>query len=171
MKTRELVAGCLGLLAAVSVSGQTKTSGTAKCAKPEPVYNIEVADRPGHVMLLEKGQCTWTDTTKWGPEKLKDGYSVAAVDATATRITATGTHVSTTEAGDKMFVSFRDSTAVKDGKAGETHGTWSYTGGTGKLKGIKGGGTYKVTSNEDGTSTLEVEGEYTMPGSAGAAKK
>jgi hypothetical protein len=170
MKTRVFFAGGLVLLAAVSVSGQTKVSGTAKISKPEPVYSLEVGDRPGHVMMLEKAACTWTDTTKWGPEKPKEGYSVSAVDVTATRMTSSGTHVSTTEAGDKMFVSFRDNAPMKDGKAGETHGTWSYTGGTGKLKGIKGGGTYKVTSNDEGTS-LEVEGEYTLPGSAGAAKK
>jgi hypothetical protein len=59
---------------------------------------------------------------------------------------------------------------MKDGKAGETKGTWSYTGGTGKLKGVKGGGTFKVTFADDGSSTAEVEGEYTLA-EGGAGKK
>jgi hypothetical protein len=172
MTKRVVLAGGLALLAAVSVSAQTKVSGTAKCSKPDPDYNIDVGDRPGHLMLLEKVPCTWTDTSNWPGEKPKDGYAVGAVEITATKVTGTGTMVSTTEASDKMFVSYRDSAVVKDGKTGETRGTWSYTGGTGKLKGIKGGGTFKLTFSEDGaTSTLEVEGEYTMPQSAAAAKK
>jgi len=48
-----------------------------------------------------------------------------------------------------------------------TVGTWSFTGGTGKLKGLKGKGTYKGTGNADGSMTYEVEGDYELP----AAKK
>ena len=36
-------------------------------------------------------------------------------------------------------------------------------GSVGKLKGIKGSGTYKGSGLADGTSDVEVEGEYTMP--------
>jgi len=171
MKTRVLFAGGLALLAAVSASGQTKTSGTLKCDKAEPRYNIEVGDRPGHVMVLEKETCAWTQALEIGSDKAKDGQSVASVDVTATRAAGTGTHVTTTEGGDKMFVAYRYTAPVKDGKTGDAHGTWSYTGGTGKLKGIKGSGTFKTTFGEDGTTTTEVEGEYTLAGSAGAAKK
>ena len=42
-------------------------------------------------------------------------------------------------------------------------GTWVYTGGTGKFKGIKGKGTYKITIGADGTGVGDVDGEYTMP--------
>ena len=171
MKTRVLFAGCVALLAAVSVSGQTKTSGTLKCDKPEPRYNIEVGDRPGHVMVLEKETCTWTEALGIGSDKAKDGQSVASVDLTAARASGSGVNVTTMESGDKSFASYRYTTPLKDGKAGEAHGTWSYTGGTGKLKGIKGSGTFKTTFAEDGTSTTEVEGTYQLAQAAGAAKK
>ena len=42
-------------------------------------------------------------------------------------------------------------------------GTWSYTGGTGKLKGIKGKGTYDGKGSSDGTATYQIEGDYTLP--------
>ena len=171
MKARVLFAGCLALLAAVSVCGQTKVSGTLKCDKPEPRYSIEVGDRPGHVMVLEKEACTWAEALAIGSDKAKDAYSVASVDVTASRASGSGTHVSTTEGGDKMFVTYRYAAPLKDGKTGEAHGTWSYTGGTGKLKGIKGGGTFKTTFGEDGTATTVVEGEYTLAQGAGAEKK
>ncbi len=35
--------------------------------------------------------------------------------------------------------------------------------GTGKLKGIKGGGTYKGTAGADDSITYAVEGEYSLP--------
>ena len=65
--------------------------------------------------------------------------------------------------GDKFFVSFHGGSALKDGKPGPQQGTWSFTGGTGKLKGLKGKGTYKGTINDDGTATVDVEGEYELP--------
>jgi hypothetical protein len=40
-------------------------------------------------------------------------------------------------------------------------GTWSFTGGTGKLKGIKGKGTYTCTPSGDGVS-CEIEGDYQL---------
>jgi hypothetical protein len=73
--------------------------------------------------------------------------------------------------GDKQFVSFRDTGAIKDGKPQGSQGTWSYTGGTGKFKGLKGKGTYKVSLNPDGTATVDVEGEYEVPAPAPAKAK
>jgi hypothetical protein len=35
--------------------------------------------------------------------------------------------------------------------------------GTGKLKGIKGKGTFKGTPNADGTMSYAIEGEYSIP--------
>jgi hypothetical protein len=52
---------------------------------------------------------------------------------------------------------------LKDGKPVSGEGTWSFTSGTGKLKGIKGKGTYKGTANADGSMTYQVDGEYSLP--------
>jgi len=171
MTTRVLFAGCFVLLAAVSVCGQTKVSGTLKCDKPEPRYSIEVGDRPGHMMVLEKQTCSWAEPMSLGSDKSKDGQSVATLDVTATRAVGSGIHVSTMESGDKSMATYRYTTPLKDGKSGEAHGTWSYTGGTGKLKGLKGSGTFKATFADDGTTTTVVEGEYTLGQGAGGEKK
>ena len=163
--------GLLFLLAAVPAGAQTKISGTLKCEKPEPMYTIEVGDRPGHVMALEKLTCSYTKPLEIGETKTKDGYSIASVDATSARTAGNGSHVMNMENGEKTFVSFHDTASVKDGKPGPSHGMWSFTGGTGKLKGIKGKGTFTATSSDDGTSTVEVEGEYQLgSGSAGTKK-
>jgi len=77
-----------------------------------------------------------------------------------------GTHVTAMQSGDKMFVAFHDAYPIKDGKPADSTGQWSYTGGTGKLKGVKGKGTYKATANADGTINVAVEGEYELPAPA-----
>lgn len=171
MRRRILLVGWLALLGAVSAHAQTKISGTVKCNKPEPSYKLEVGDRPGHAMHLEKSNCTAMQAFEVGGSKYKEGYSISISEETATRDAGNGTHVSVFESGDKAFVSYRYSLPQKNGKTvGDSVGTWSYTGGTGKLKGIKGKGTYKVTGNDDGTVTVAVEGEYQLPDSAAPAK-
>jgi len=50
-----------------------------------------------------------------------------------------------------------------DGKPSTTEGTWSYTGGTGKLKGIRGKGTYKGKTDSSGNMVAEIEGDYELP--------
>ena len=169
MKLRLVCAvGLVALFASVA-GAQTKVSGAQKCDKPEVVGTQEVTDKAGHTMSLVKYSCKWTTPMEMEGLKAKDGASVAFSDVTATRASADGTYVANMENGDKFFVSFRDSSAMKDGKPGAAKGTWSYTGGTGKLKGVTGKGTYGVTVNDDGTAAVSVEGEYTI--AAPAMKK
>src|SRR5262249_25222693 len=161
-----LCLGAPGLLLA-----QTKISGTMKCEKPDPAYSIEVGDRSGHVMALQKQTCSYTQTYDINTDKAKDASGVTSADVTSTRTTYTGSYVDTMESGDKTFTTIKGATAMKDGKPEGDHGTWALTGGTGKLKGIKGKGTYKSTINADGTSTIEFEGDYELPQPKAAASK
>jgi len=87
--------------------------------------------------------------------------SADAVDVTGTKVQAQGYAVVTMENGDKAYARFQGTGNIKEGAAtGE--GTWSFTGGTGKLKSIKGKGTYK-TSGATGAGESQVEGEYSLP--------
>jgi hypothetical protein len=155
------ITGLLLLLAPVA-GAQTKISGSHKCDKAEVVGTSEAGDKAGHTMSLIKRTCKWTTPMEMEGQKTTDGTSVAFADMTATRANETGTYVGNMDNGDKFFVSFHDSSTVKDGKPGAAKGTWAYTGGTGKLKGITGKGTYTVKSNEDGTADVDVEGEYAI---------
>ena len=153
--------GLMFMLAPV-VGAQTKISGAHKCAKAEVVGTTEVADKAGHTMTLVKDACEWTNPIEMEGLKAKEGTSTIFVDTTATRSSSTGVYVGTMENGDKFFVSFHDSGPAKDGKAGAAKGTWTYTGGTWKLKGLTGKGTYTTSVNDDGTGGAEVEGEYSI---------
>jgi hypothetical protein len=72
--------------------------------------------------------------------------------------------------GDKGYVRFEGKSAVKDKMPTEGNGTWSWVGGTGKLKGIKGKGTFSGKWNPDGTGAFDVEGDYTLAAAKGEAK-
>jgi hypothetical protein len=167
MKERALcvacLMSCLALLMSGSATAQTKISGTLKCEKPDPVYSIDVGDRPGHVMMLQKQTCSYTQPAAINTVKEKDASGVVSAELNSSRVTYTGSYVNNMENGDKFFTTIKGTATMKNGKSEGDHGTWTYTEGTGKLKGIKGKGTYKSTMNEDGSINVEFEGDYEFP--------
>jgi hypothetical protein len=153
----------LGVLVAFSLSAATKTSGTAMC-KQDPASPAPLAanDAPGHAFVVGKAQCTWTGFPVAGQE-YKEGVSISMGEISGDTNTYSGYHVATTMTGDTSVSKFQGSTKMKDGKPVSESGTWTLTGGTGKLKGIKGKGTYTGTANADGSMSYKVEGEYSLP--------
>ena len=93
-----------------------------------------------------------------------------AVDLTGAKAQAQdrGYVVITMDNGDKAYVRLQGTSSVKEG-ALTAEGTWSYTGGTGKLKGLKGEGTYKGSGVLGGAGENQVEGEYSLPEASATA--
>lgn len=163
MKTRFGSLLFLGVLVTASLSAATKASGTATCkmdpASPPPVA---VSDQPNHALAIGKAQCTWTGFSVAG-QPYKDGVSTSMTEVFGDMSASNGYHVATTTTGDTATAKFQGKGTLKDRKNVTDGGTWSFTSGTGKLKGITGQGTYKGTANPDGSMTYTVEGEYTLP--------
>jgi hypothetical protein len=163
------------LAVAVPASAQTKLSGKVHCAKGDPDTAVEVGDKPGHVLTLRKSACTWTEGMKIEGMGAKSAFDVATGEVNGTTARDIGYHVATMENGDKYTVKFTGSAAMSKDNSGTIDGKWSFVSGTGKLKGIKGGGTYKGTANADGSGDVTVDGDYTLPpaktATAPAAKK
>ena|ERR1700722_13841380 len=163
MKIRIMTVAGLAFMLASAVGAQTKFSGTVQCPKPDPNYTVDAGDHPGHSFNLSKGSCKWGADTQINGMKITDDTGVETGESSATKTTTTGIRVVTMENGDKFFAAVHDSSPVKDGKPTDIEGMFTITGGTGKMKGIKGHGTYKVIPAADGTASVAVEGEYTMP--------
>jgi hypothetical protein len=163
MKMRGFLVFLAAIALASAATAQTKTSGTLQCSKSDPVNMIEVGDHPGHALVIAKTACTWSKPMEIEGTQTKDGVSVGSEEMSGGKSTGSGSHWTTMANGDKMFVRFQGtSTYDKDGKMLTSKGTWSYTGGSGKLKGIKGKGTYDGKGSPDGTATYEIEGDYTL---------
>lgn len=149
------------LLCAAAASAQNKVSGTTQCGKADPQQVLPVGDRPGHMLEIAQIKCTYTKPMEIGGDKSKDGVSTETSEISGNTSRPRGFHVATMESGDKFFVSYTGAATNKDGAFVELKGTWAFTGGTGKLKGIKGKGTVTCTPLGDGLS-CDVEGEYQL---------
>jgi hypothetical protein len=161
MRDKRLLVLLFAVALAATAAAQTKTSGTATC-KADPSSPVALTDKPNHFFAVGRAQCTWTKFEVAGLQN-KEGVSTELEEITGDTVSARGYHVATTSNGDTTTAEFHGTGKLKDGKPVSGNGTWSFTSGTGKLKGIKGNGTYKGTANADGSVTYQVDGEYQLP--------
>ena len=161
MKTRFISLLLFGALVAAGLFAQTKISGTATC-KSDPPTPVAITDVPNHAFAVGKAQCTWTGMAVGGQD-YKTGISTDLTEITGDTSTFHGFHVATLANGDTASCRYQGLAHTKDGKPVSGEGTWTFTSGTGKAKGIKGKGTFKGTPNADGSMSYKVEGEYSLP--------
>jgi hypothetical protein len=173
MKYKFLALAVLSAAIAGSALAQTRISGTCKSGKPESSQStsqsIEVGDPAGHVLMINKGPCTWSVPMEIAGLKSTTATTAEAVDVTGAKFQTRGYVITTMENGDKAYGRYQGMGSVKEGViTGE--GTWSYTSGTGKLKGVKAKGTFKSSGTTD-AGEFQVEGEYSLPGPSATAKE
>ena len=152
-----LVCFC-GLSLMTFAGAQTKIAGSAQCGKPDVEQKVDVPDHPGHSLAISQMKCTWTKPFEIAGVQSKEGVDSGVADVHAKGANSHGYYVDTMANGDKAFVRWqgRDMEANSEGK-------WTYAGGTGKFKGLQGGGTYKGKRSDDGSVSFDIEGEYTLP--------
>jgi hypothetical protein len=145
--------------ATVGGSNLIKVEGKIRCDKPDPAYSIEVPDRPGHALMLAKRKCMWTESMEILGAKSKDAVAVEFPEKMEGRFHTHGFEVDTYDNGEKVTW---QSMGTVDGEKGPAtaNGRWSLMRGTGKFKGIKGGGSYEGKLEADGVLVLELEGVY-----------
>jgi hypothetical protein len=156
-----LLLSCALSLASGAVA-QTKTSGSIDCQKADPMHVIQIPDRPGFSYAISQSKCTWTKSMTLAGIEGKEFVNTGFSETTGASTRTTGIGV-TNYGADKVY---SRSTGTFDQKTLTYSGKWTFIDGTGKLRGIKGSGTYacKAKSAEPGAGyTCESEGEYTLP--------
>ncbi len=148
---------------ATAAGAQTKISGTNHCAKPDPQTAVQVGDSPNHAFSLGQTKCSWTKPWEIAGVAGKEGVGTFSGEITGNTFRFHAYYVDEMANGDKAYYRYQGTTTLKDGMAQTEQGTWSLIRGTGKLKGVKGKGTFKGKAGADGTMTYEVEGEYELP--------
>ena len=160
---RKFIAAMVVVLSGTTtVLAQTKISGALQCGKPDEQHVLDVGDRPNHSFMIAKGKCTWTKPLEIAGTQATEDIGTSFVEISGTKFRDRGYEVTNWANGDKSNIYAQGSGILQDGVP-EEEGTWNFTGGTGKLKGIKGKGTYKAKGAADGSGTIEVEGEYELP--------
>ena len=150
-------------LALAAVAGaQTKIAGAMQCSKPDPLHSINVGDRPGHAFSISQSKCTWTKPVELGATQTKEDLVTGFGEITGNSSRDRGVVVLTMASGEKAYVSTQGTATLKAGAVVANEGKWQFTSAGGKLKGLKGQGTYKCKSAGEG-NTCEIEGEYQLP--------
>lgn len=149
---RIFIAIALVCFVAATATAQTKFSATLQCGQPDTQHEIPVGDLPDHSLAVLQLKCTYSK-----PMEIAGAKSVSTVititnEVNGDTVRARGCQVTSMDSGDKVFIS-HEGTGGSDGQ----DGTWTFTGGTGKLKGIKGKGTYSCSS-----AGCDIAGEYQL---------
>jgi len=164
---------CICALLAIAVapaSAQTKQSFSGKCGKAEGVQTLPAGDKEGHTFMIQQGKCETTAGEVEGV-KSKDGAFAEHGENTPAHTQAWGVYTETYANGDKIFYDYHTSGKVKDGAFTSGGNTYRIIGGTGKMKGIKGSGSCKLTGAADGGLEFACTGEYTIALAKAPAKK
>jgi hypothetical protein len=146
-----------------------KVDGALHCQKAAPAHSVEVPDRPGHALMISKRQCTWTKPLVIAGAKTQTGVVVDFAEKMEGRLHVHGYETDSLDDGEKLTMKTMGQLIGEKGPA-ESKGRWSLMKGTGKFKGIRGGGTYigKLDANDELNLTLE--GVY-LPDSMVGEKK
>ena len=166
MKYRILCVCVLFALVVAMASAQSKNSFSGKCGKPDVMHSIPAGDQPGHVFTLAQGKCS--SKGEVGGAMSKEGMFTENGDAAGNRVKTWGMFVETYDSGDKIFYNYQTTGTTKDGVFQTGTNKYQIAGGTGKMKGIKGSGTCKLTGAADGGLDYSCSGEYTLAGAAPA---
>ena len=168
MKYRILCVSVLFAFVVAMASAQSKNSISGKCAKPDVTHSVPAGDQPGHAFSLAQGKCS--SKGEVGGAMSKEGAFSEEIEAFPDRMKNWGVYVETFDSGDKVFYCYETNGTMKDGAFQSGMNKYVITGGTGKMKGIKGKGTCKLTGSTDGGVDYSCEGEY-MLAAAAAVKK
>lgn len=129
---------------------------------------VSLSDRPNHhlglaeISAMQKSQDpAWNNSTitYWGYTDLLD-----------TQGTQQGYFVTTHADGDRDWGTFEAKVSVVAGGQLAADGTWKFSGGSGKLKGISGGGTFKSRMTSPTAVDCSWQGNYQLAGAKAAGR-
>ncbi len=166
MKFKILCVSAVLALAVATTPAQTKFSSSGKCSKPDVQQSIPAGDKTGHVFTLGQGKCATTGEIAGAASK--EGAFSEHGDVSGNSSKAWGVYVETFDGGDKVFYTYQATATLKAGVMQTGVNKYQITGGTGKMKGIKGSGSCKTTAGTDGGLDYDCTGEYTLAAAAPA---
>jgi hypothetical protein len=149
-------------MAVATGSAQTKSTMSGKCEKSQVQQSISIPDQQGHMFMLAQGKCTVNGDV--GGSSGKDGIYSEHADVKGTDLRSWGVFVETLASGDKVFYDYQITGTAKNGTLQSATNKYQISGGTGKMKNIKGSGTCKLTGAADASSQYSCTGEYTLAG-------
>lgn len=172
MRFKLLCSCAMFVFAVAATPAQTKMSTSGKCGKPDTAQSVTAGDKDGHVFMISAGKCVTAG--KVAGATSKEASFAEHDEIIGNHSKAWGVFVEAFDSGDKVFYDYQSNATVKDGKLVSGTDKWQITGGTGKMAGMKGSGTCRLSpGTTDGGLDYACTGTYTHGGAkaAAAAKK
>ncbi len=119
---------------------------------------MEIGDEDGHVIALNESKQVYFNE-KTGEKMTSIAKSTFDFNIKTGQGALKGYGVTNYPNGDKIFRTHEGKPVGK----GHWKGTYSYTKGTGKYKGVKGGGIWNTYSLAPQISYIKIEGEVEIP--------
>ncbi len=138
---------------------KVKMTGSNKTERVISQNTVDPGDSPGHMMMQTVAMSKTTSSNPAWNEVMMVDYQ--QMDQHGENGTHVGYGYHKHQAGDQTFFKYWGTQkAAGDGKM-SFEGKFEWTGGTGKFKNIKGGGTYTCSGTATGnTCDWQGEGEY-----------
>ena len=119
---------------------------------------MTVGDVEGHMVILSESKQVYFDKNSDG-KFISTSTNIMDINMKTGMGFLTGYGVSTYPDGEKSFRSHEGKPVGK----GHWKGTWEITGGTGKYKDAKGGGTWDSKMMSPKVSYYDIDGKMTLP--------
>lgn len=152
---------CLLLGFSFGARAQTKISGTMECAAPKPMYSVPIAGMKNHSFILMQSKCTWPKPIEIAGVATKSGVDTSTVEIAGSRSRERGYSISAMTNGDLLRVRYFGAVMLKAGAPVSERGRWTFLPSTGKLRAIRGRGTYQCRQTGEST-TCDIVGQYRM---------
>jgi len=158
MRNTLVVAASVGCLWCASAAAEKFTAKT-ECGKSDPEHVLPAGDRPDHNLAVEAAKCGWSMPLEIAGDKTVSSVATQVDDISGSKIHFHGVNERTMQSGDKVALPYQGGGTSKDNREWRSKGTFTFADGTGKLKGIKGQGTFSCKSAGEGVN-CDVVGEY-----------
>jgi len=137
-------------------------SSSSTCATSQVHQTVSINDGRQHSLSLDQRQCTWNTPVSIAGLSGAAYTSYGVDDVQGNRARDRGYAVGIMENGDKYFLRYVGGSIMNGNIPVRLNGTWTFTGGTGRLRHLQGKGTYRAQPTASGEMKFIIEGNYTI---------
>jgi len=146
------------------VFAQSRFFGTLKCQRTNSPPSAGASVKATQTIQTVMEKCAWTLPLQIDADIAQDAQNTFVMQAQGTQSKDTGMQVGRMTNSDQFTLNLSGSSTLgNDGAARGRGGTWTFAGGTGRLKGVIGSGTYTGLATADGGMNYDMEGTYEIP--------
>ena len=133
------------------------------CGTSTVHQTVLINDDRQHSVSLDQRPCTSKPPIEIGGLAGTEYISFGVDDVQNGRSIDRGYVVGTMNNGDRYFLSYEGTATMNGNIPGHLEGKWTFTGGSGRLKDLRGSGTYEAHPTPAGRMEFVIQGDYDLP--------